>query len=272
MKSLRLVCSLITLFLFLLNCGKVYSQDNSNSRLQAGITGNFGINVVMPGDTHFEPIPFNRDFSVGMIFNTRFKNSPNMGISTGFEFEFTKLNYQMKDSVFYRYTGTSFLQKDETGGTTYLLKDRQYNMVSLDIPLMMLFRMQPIGDWTIFGKFGFRNSFLVSQKINDFGADMSVDPQGNVMWNSKSNSNMKGFSESFFYRGSVGISAGAQWNFAGSSSLVPEIGFFYGLTPLHLRAIQNNYTLTNSSSSADGSYFYPKARQNQLIFKLSFLF
>jgi hypothetical protein len=70
----------------------------------------------------------------------------------------------------------------------------------------------------------------------------------------------------------VGFAAGAQWNFAGTTSLVPELGFYYGLTPLHFRAIENNYTLTSSLSQPDASYFYPKARQNQLILKVSLLF
>ena len=269
MKSLSILCFLTTWGVF--SFQTMFSQDNSN-RLQAGMTGNFAVNMVQSGDAYFHPTAFNHDLSVGMIFNTRFKSSNSLGISTGFEFEFTKLNYEMKDSVFYRYAGANILQKVESGGTTYLLTNRQYNAVSVAIPLMMLFRMQPIGDWTIFGKFGLRNSFLVSQKINDHGYDMSMDAQGNTAWTSKDNANMKGYSESFFYRGSVGFSAGAQWNFTGTTSLVPELGFFYGLTPLHLRAIENHYTLSNAASGPDGSYFYPKARQNQLVLKLSLLF
>jgi hypothetical protein len=275
---MKTLSSIYLMTLLTLTCSMhLYAQADSTKnvplpRLQAGMTGNFAINMVQSGDAFFHPTPFNRDLAVGMIFNTRFKGSPNLGISTGFEFEFTKLNYEMKDSVFYRYAGSNILHKNETGGTTYLLTDRQYSSVSVAVPLMMLFRMQPIGDWTIFGKFGIRNSFMVSQKINDRGFDMGVDAQNNTTWTAKDNANLKSFGESFFYRGSVGFSAGAQWNFAGTTSLVPELGFYYGLTPLHFRAIADNYTLTNSPSAPDGSYFYPKARQNQLILKLSLLF
>ncbi|MFN9982609.1 MAG: FUN14 domain-containing protein, partial [bacterium] len=42
------------------------------------------------------------------------------------------------------------------------------------------------------------------------------------------------------------------------------VGFFYGLTPLHFRAIEDNFTF----SDATGTYFYQKARQNQLILKV----
>ena len=77
-----------------------------------------------------------------------------------------------------------------------------------------------------------------------------------------------GGGDQFFYKGSVGLSAGVEWNFVGSTSLVPELGFFYGLTPLHFRAIEDNFTF----SDATGTYFYQKARQNQLILKVSLLF
>ena len=105
----------------------------------------------------------------------------------------------------------------------------------------------------------------LDQRINDRGFEADASGIYNV---AKENANMKSFGDQLFYKGSVGFSAGAEWNFAGSTSLVPEIGFFYGLTPLHFRAIKDNYTLANSS----GEYFYQKARQNQLIVKLSILF
>jgi hypothetical protein len=78
--------------------------------------------------------------------------------------------------------------------------------------------------------------------VTDNGFD--VTQVGAVQVNTaKENTNMKSFGENFFYRGSVGFSAGAEWNFIGSTSLVPELGFYYGLTPLHFRAIGDNFTL-----------------------------
>jgi len=238
-------------------------------RLYAGMTGNFSFNMVKPLDNYFEAMPFNHDLSVGMIFNTSFKSNANLGISTGFEFEFTKLNYGALDSVYYRYAGSNILHQDDGAvGTSYLITKRQYNNVGIAIPLMMLFRMDPIGDWKIFVKFGLRNSFMVSQRISDRGFDVSTDALGMKTYTAKDNANLKAFGEQFFYKGAVGISAGAEWNFAGSTSLVPEIGYFYGLTPLHLRAREDKYTFYDASNT----YFYQKARQNQIVVKLSLLF
>ena len=266
MKKVATIC------LFLLASvsisSRLFAQDSAPRRLQAGMTGNFGINMVKPTDSYFKATPFNHDLSVGMIFNTSFKNAPNLGISTGFEFEFTKLNYEAIDSVFYRYAGANILHQDELGGTGYLLTDRQYSNVGVAVPLMMLFRMDPIGDWKIFAKFGIRNSFMISQRINDRGFEIGADGNGAATYTAKENANLKSFGDQFFYKGSVGLSAGVEWNFVGSTSLVPELGFFYGLTPLHFRAIEDNFTF----SDATGTYFYQKARQNQLILKVSLLF
>jgi len=266
MKKVATICFFLLVSISITS--SLFAQESAGRRMQAGMTGNFGINMVKPADNYFEASPFNRDLSVGMIFNTSFKNAPNLGISTGFEFEFTKLNYSALDSVYYRYAGANILHQDETGGTKYLLSDRQYSTVGIGIPLMMLFRMAPIGDWKIFAKFGIRNSFMVSQRINDRGFDVGVVGNGGTTYTAKENANLKSFGDQFFYKGSVGFSAGAEWNFVGSTSLVPEFGFFYGLTPLHFRAIEDNFTF----SDATGTYFYQKARQNQLILKVSLLF
>jgi hypothetical protein len=246
----------------------VSAQATEKRTMQAGMTGNFGINMVNVLDNHMEKESFNHDLSIGMAIHTSFKSAPNLGLATGFEFDFTKLNYAFSsDSVFYRYDDTQIFNKGQVGGTEFLLRDRKMSNVSVSIPLMMLFRTEAVGDWKFFGKFGLRNSFLISQKITDNGFD--VTQVGAVQVNTaKENTNMKSFGENFFYRGSVGFSAGAEWNFIGSTSLVPELGFYYGLTPLHFRAIGDNFTLYE----ADGTYFYPRAKQNQLILKVSILF
>jgi hypothetical protein len=75
----------------------------------------------------------------------------------------------------------------------------------------------------------------------------------------------------FFYKGSIGLSAGAEWKFLETTSLVAEVGYFYGITPLHLERKEANrtlYTLDNGTRT----YFSNKANQNQLLFKVSILF
>ena len=243
------------------------AQSVSAKKIQAGMTGNFGLNFQNMGSNKMLSNGVGTDLSVGVIIHTSFKNSSNLGLATGLEFDFETLKYKAGDSaVFYRYTDNQILGQDEAGGTAYQLSERQMKPVYVTIPLMLLFRTEPIGDWRYFGKFGLRNSFLVSQKINDKGYDVGSPVISTLL---KENVAMKSFGETFFYKGSIGFSAGAEWNFVGTTTLVPEIGFFYGLTPMHFRFSEKNYTLSDGSA---GNYFYTKSKQNQLLLKISILF
>ena len=238
------------------------AQSVSAKKIQAGMTGNFGLNFQNMGSNKMQTNGVGTDLSVGVIIHTSFKNSSNLGLATGLEFDFETLKYKAGDSaVFYRYLDNKILGQDDAGGTAYQLSERQMKPVYVTIPLMLLFRTEPIGDWRYFGKFGLRNSFMVSQKINDMGKDVG----SSVV---KENVSMKSVGETFFYKGSIGFSAGAEWNFVGTTTLVPEIGFFYGLTPMHYRFSEKNYTLYDNS----GTYFYTKSKQNQLLLKISILF
>jgi hypothetical protein len=253
--------SLVVILFFTIHIAN--AQSVSAKKIQAGMTGNFGLNFQKMGSDKMLSNGVGTDLSLGVIIHTSFKSSSNLGLATGLEFDFETLKYKAGDSaVFYRYTDNKILGQDDPGGTAYQLSERQIKPVYVTIPLMLLFRTEPIGDWRYFGKFGLRNSFMVSQKINDLGVDVG----SSVV---KENVSMKSFGETFFYKGSIGFSAGAEWNFVGTTTLVPEIGFFYGLTPMHFRFSEKNYTLSDGSA---GNYFYTKSKQNQLLLKISILF
>jgi hypothetical protein len=262
MKNLSSFYKICFLGMALFSLSLSYAQGTETKRLQAGMTGNFGLNFQKMGSKKMDVDGVGSDLSVGVILHTSFKNSSNLGLATGLEFDFETLNYKAGDSaVFYRYTDNKILGQDDAGGTAFQLSERQMKPIYLSIPLMLLFRTDPIGDFKYFGKFGIRNSFLLSQKINDQGVDVG---SSTVI----ENTSMKSFGETFFYKGSIGFSAGAEWNFVGSTTLVPEISFFYGLTPMHYRFSDKNYSLYDGS----GTYFYTKSKQNQLMLKISILF
>jgi hypothetical protein len=262
MKNLTSFCKICYLGIVLFAVNLSYAQGTATKRLQAGMTGNFGLNFQKMGSKKMDVNGVGSDLSVGVLIHTSFKNSSNIGLATGLEFDFETLNYQAgADSVFYRYIDNEILGKDDAGGMAFQLSERQMKPIYLSIPLMLLFRTDPIGDFKYFGKFGIRNSFLLSQKINDQGVDVG---SSTVI----ENTSMKSFGETFFYKGSIGFSAGAEWNFVGSTTLVPEISFFYGLTPMHYRFSDKNYSLYDGSDT----YFYTKSKQNQLMLKISMLF
>ena len=262
MKNLTSFCKICYLVIVLFVVNLSYAQGTAAKRLQAGMTGNFGLNFQKMGSKKMDVNGVGSDLSVGVIIHTSFKNSSNLGLATGLEFDFETLKYKAgADSVFYKYIDNEILGKDDAGGTDFQLSERQMKPIYLSIPLMLLFRTEPIGDFRYFGKFGIRNSFLLSQKINDVGVDVG---SSTVI----ENTSMRSFGETFFYKGSIGFSAGAEWNFVGTTTLVPEISFFYGLTPMHYRFSEKNYSLYDGS----GTYFYTKSKQNQLMLKISILF
>jgi hypothetical protein len=246
-------------------------RNNESGRLlQAGLTTNLGMNFITPGQSKLiNDNGLGSCFSIGITLNKAFKNSPTVGISTGIEFDFETNRYKTVDSVYYDYIGNKVIGKENAVDATgsFSLQERNQKSIYVTVPLMMLFRTSMIGDFRYFGKFGIRNSFLIKNSINDFGVDITNVP---YVANSENN-NFTSPGDMFFYKGSIGLSAGAEWKFMETTSLVAEVGYFYGITPLHLERKEQNrslYTIDNGTRT----YFSNKASQNQLLFKLSILF
>ena len=130
---------------------------------------------------------------------------------------------------------------------------------------MFLFKTDFIGDFRYFGKFGVRNNFLVSNKMNDSGVDIATGQTVDFL-------NMKSSGETFFYNGSVGLTAGAEWNFVGSTVLVAEAGYFYGITPLFLDRKAENKSLYTADLLGVREYYSNNANLSQILLKVSILF
>jgi hypothetical protein len=246
-------------------------KNSFNEKLvQAGLTTNLGMNFIVPGQTKLiDKNGVGSCFSIGLAINKTFKNSPTIGIATGIEFDFETNRYKTVDSVLYDFVGSKITNKanePDSKGTFYL-QERNQKSIYVSIPLMMLFRTSMIGDFRYFGKFGIRNSFLIKNTVNDLGIDVT-DPAMKIEMENKSFSSP---GDMFFYKGSIGLSAGAEWKFISTTSLVAEVGYFYGITPLHLERKESNRTLYTEAAGTR-TYFSNKANQNQLLFKISILF
>jgi hypothetical protein len=84
---------------------------------------------------------------------------------------------------------------------------------------------------------------------------------------------MKVSKDLFFYNASLGIGAGVEWNFSGSTCLVAELGYNFGFMPLHLTGKEQNYTLyTVDQTNLFEDYFRNQATLNQAQLKLTLLF
>jgi len=261
----------------------IFSQSAEDKTVQAGLTFNAGANFLSPSSNKIETDGGGSILSIGLNLHSALKSSQNLAVATGIEFDFGNNSYKPNSSGAATYTYIDYLQDDviltnaeaanEDDYETMQLVSRKVSTTKLTIPLMLLFRTNFIGDFRYFGKFGIRNSFLLSHNITDDGFATTLGiPNGTNL----STSLMRSPGEMFLYNGSIGLSAGAEWNFVGSTCLVLEAGYFYGITPFFLNRKDTNKTMYNIGTEfvtpPTRNYYSASARQNQLIFKLSILF
>ncbi|MFZ9613055.1 MAG: hypothetical protein ACO29Q_07205 [Crocinitomicaceae bacterium] len=257
--------------------GGVKSQTVSDKTIQAGLVGGVGINMLKMGTNYLSPNGAGATFTIGTNFIKSIKESKNIAYTFGLEFDIEKLNYRSEDfNVYYRFTDKVIKNQNETVATTdkyFNLIERTYNPVYISLPIHMNFRTDFIGDFRYFAKFGLRNRFLVSNKIDDYG--MKTDNLQSI-GSLAENNDMTSKGELFFFNSTLGFSAGTEWNFAGSSVLMAEFGYYYGFTPMFLDRSDNEKSSLFTSGLNNGVgndvYFSNKSTQNQLILKFSILF
>jgi hypothetical protein len=251
------------------------AQEAADKKVQAGLVVGSGVNFQKMLTKNMDANGLGWDWTVGM--NTVFNFSETIGLNTGIEFDFNSLKYAPSveaGDVFYYYKDMDILEFrngiTDPDATLFQLKERLQKSVYLTVPTMLTFRTGFFGYWRYFGRFGLRNSFLLTSKVNDEGfanGDVNL-PVLNEGLTSKN--------DLFFFKSAVGISAGGEWNFSGSTSLIAELGYYYGITPLHTQKSTDPDKEKNSLFTNDGTLtpvmFNNKSTQNQIMLKVSILF
>lgn len=255
-----------------------FAQDAADKKFQGGLVAGFGLNFQNMGTKHVEKSGVGNDLLIGGNFNFMFTET--IGLTTGVEFEFSTTKFKTGSNQLYYYfndtkiIGVEDFAKDHSAANSiFRLAERRQKSTYLTVPTMLVFRTKFIGYVRYFGKFGMRHSFLLNQKSNDEGAALAISEFGVSDFNSFEHKNMKASNEVVFYKGSVGIAGGAEWNFTGSTCLVAEIGYYYGITPLYYN--RNNAYLFNYETENGVVVQKPisnKATQGQLQLKVSILF
>jgi len=212
--------------------------------------------------------------SFGVTFTKASKESQNIALTGGLEFDIEKINYKVTGTdIYYRFTDKQIKTKGETVSSDlyFNLLERTYEPLYLNIPIGLTFRTDFMGDFRGLFKFGLRNRFLLTNTVNDIGS--VVDISGALPPDLKENTGMSISKDLFFYNAALGLSAGVEWNFSGSTCLLTEIGFNYGFMPLHLTRKEQNYALfTLDQNTLAPSYFRNQATLNQAHLKLTLLF
>lgn len=245
------------------------AQDAATKKIQAGLIIGTGMNFQKMGTKNLSTNGIGGDFNIGA--NLNFNINENISFNTGLEFDISTAKYKATNQVFYKFNDTEILRKDEweTNSSVFQLTERKQSAKYISIPTMFLFRTNFIGYFRYFGKFGLRHSILADSKSNDVGY---VYTTGNGV--ESKNENMKRKNEMLFYKGSIGLCGGAEWNFTGSTCLMAELGYYYGFTPLYYSPKEDKMSLVMDYASPDAvpKFFSNSATQSQLMLKVSVLF
>jgi len=265
------------------------AQEAADKKVQAGLIVGAGMNFAEMGTAKIESNGAGADWTIGANLNYTFNET--VGITTGVEFDFSTLKYAAVDSVYYRYNDKTILTQNEGADAegVFLMDSRTQKPIYLTIPVMALFRTNFIGYFRYFGKFGLRSSFLLANTVTDQGtayvknADGTFpnDPFTNTSAiaddGDATNENMTHSKNDLdFFKSSVGVAGGAEWNFTGSTCLVAELGYYYGFTDIHWDRKDEKASLATSNTAiipvTSPSFFNNAAKQSQLMLKVSILF
>ncbi len=259
--KLLLICSCLTLQ------NISFTQTNPTHKLQMGIILSSGLNFNKM-NTKIAEGKIGTDLTVGMNIVKNFND--NLGFVSGFEFDFSRIKYTFgeKDSIYYSYIDSKILNKsdDQTNSSLFNIRERNQTPIYLSIPTMFVFRTDYMGYNRFFAKFGMRHSIILKSTTDD----QSFEKEKKELHNMDLSSDLR------FYKGSIGIACGTEWNYYGSSTMVFELGYYYGINNIHTgdaligNDIDKNRSLFKKTNLT--SYTSLKSTQNQLSFKVSFLF
>lgn len=255
----------------------INAQEAAEKKVLAGLTLGTGMNFNNPQTTIIDS-KVGADFFAGMSLDWHF--AKNIGLSTGIEFDFNRFRHEFNVPTWFQYTDKEIVQRGDeefqpnNGEGEFFLEKRRYRNIYLTVPTMLRFQTNYMGYLRYFGKFGVRNSFLLTTRADNEGAVVG-DPSMTEL------EDMQNPGDLALYKGSIGLSVGAEWNFAGSTCLVGEIGYYYGFSEIHKQDAtfgseqfekDKNKSLYTENELGNREYLTPSAKQGQLILKVAVLF
>ncbi|RFC53429.1 outer membrane beta-barrel protein [Brumimicrobium aurantiacum] len=268
---------ILTLSLFAGLMFTASAQDAADKKVMAGLSLGGAINLNDP-QTNTMDANVGGDFVVGMALDWNF--SKNIALSTGLEFDFNRFKTTFKDNVYFDYNDKDIRQfKDYNSESTednfFFVNERKHKSIYLSIPVMLKFQTNYMGYMRYYGKFGLRNSFLLTTRTNNTGN--AYDSNGTSLDQTELD-DMKSPGVMSFYKGAIGISGGAEYNISGNTVLVVELGYYYGFSEVFQQEgslfgdDEKGLSLYNINASNGRDYYAPSLNQSQLLLKVSVLF
>ena len=263
----NIAIKLLISYLFCVLTSLGHAQTNTTKKIQMGIVLSSGLNFNSM-NTKLANGKVGTDLTIGMNVVKNFND--NLGFVTGIEFDFSRHNYTFNDTTYYQFNDSKILTKSANSQTSsvFQINERTQTPIYLSIPTMLVFKTDYFGYNRYFAKFGMRHSFALKSMTNDKGFE-------NGSTNLTTMSRMDLPSDLTIYKGSIGIAGGMEWNYYGTSTMVFELGYYYGINNIHrgdalVGDADKNKSLFEKLDKT--SYTTLKNTQNQLTLKVSFLF
>jgi hypothetical protein len=261
-----------------------FAQDAFDKKMQFGIVFGTGFNINKTS-TLLDRKGIGFDNTLGL--NVNYNLNPTLTLTSGVEFDFESYKYTPRNSVFYFYTDNNIIRKKDFDVSNdqqlYMLSERQYQVNYFTIPLFLTLKTKAFGNMQYFGKFGSRIGMRVGGRINDLGHNVTFSSSDSSTMEKTEfkNTNMTLQNDIRFIKLNAGVSGGAMWNFSGTTMLVAELGYFFGLSQIHQAERltgddkKRDYTLIDggiNKHQADWKYSVPQAKQGQVLLKLTLFF
>lgn len=260
------------------------AQEAFDKKMQFGIVLGTGFNMNKTSSlVERKGVGFDNTLGLNLNYNM----NPTLTITSGVEFDFESFKYTMKDSVFYYYSDNKITSKEDldTVNTAishdlYQLDERQYKINYFTIPIFVTLKTKPFGNMQYFGKFGSRISMKVGGRINDTGFNFAGDSLKGIK-TAAENTNMVLENDIRVFKINAGVAGGFMWNFSGTTMLAAELGYFFGLTQIHMneRVLgsdpKRDFTLLDlgkDQTLSSRKYAAPAAKQGQILIKLTLFF
>lgn len=242
-KTTALICLLVISSL-------IYSQDNSK-KFQLGFHFSPNVSWLTADSETLESDGAKIGFSYGVIAD--FNIADNYAISTGVNLltSGVKMNYPDFQEV------NSSSTVEESGRTSTNLRFRY-----VQIPLLLKLKTNQIGYMRYFGQFGFGAGFAY-----DSAGDTDFDYSGASGTTSKEDVNFDDMTN--FFRASLIVGLGAEYNISGNTSLLFGLSYDNGLT--------NIFSDDGYNEDANGNAVKPKDKtikgfNNSIVLNLGILF
>lgn len=273
---------LIGISLFLTKIGT--AQVDKNVRF--GIRTSPAINMMNPG-TNKKVNNGGASMKAGIGLVLEFKLSDVASFQTGLEYTGAgfKTKYD-KDTAMYQYkddavvessslTDSSLFTFNKTGGTTYKLTERKYNIGYLNIPLTFKLKTKDINGMTYFGQIGGNVFIKMAAKSNDEVQKMGysiTSPTGITYTSADPIEKINITNQINLLTACGSIGGGAEYNISGSTSLYASLHYQHHF--MNATKADSKYLMRQKREGANYNYSeFPNAMKlRQIVLAIGILF